>query len=383
MAYDVVREVMYIVDGRKVLRYRPAAGTFLPSFDFGAGAQLRGIDISPDGLTLAIADLTTIETHFWVNFVDLATGTISRRFFPRDGDGGSFSVAYASDGALLISSFTSWGRLHRLDRNGRASIVLNDMSGGVMLSASGDRKTIAFAESNISDGRWGLYDVPTRQSVRRDGYQNGTSWFNYEIATDRFGSQFGIPTYGGAYMYDATYKLRKKVGVYAGQRPIGIAYHPVESEIYFPWAETPQVRVYDAATLVWKRTINFTSVFELTGNRAYENGRTRVSADGSLLMVTVPGGLRYVCMYAPLNAVPLSVTTAPATAVSIPLQGSIGNGGALGYALGKLPGHGTVTLNGTTATYQPAPGFTGTDSFNYRVKYGEAVKAAKVTVTVQ
>jgi hypothetical protein len=48
-----------------------------------------------------------------------------------------------------------------------------------------------------------------------------------------------------------------------------------------------------------------------------------------------------------------------------------------------LPSHGTVTLHGTPAPYTPAAGFIGTDSFNYRVQYGEAVKAAKVTVTVQ
>ena len=386
MVYDVVREVMYITDGRKVLRYKPATGKFLSPFEFGANSQLRGIDISPDGWTLAIAEGASSDTHLWVNFVDLATGNIRRRFFPKEFyEAGTFSVAYAADGALLVtSSFngSGWVPLRRLDRAGWATI-LTEVRQNTMLSPSGDRKTIAFAESNISDGRWGLYDVPTRQLVRREWYENGTSWFNFEIATDRLGSQFGIPTYGGAYMYDVDYKLRKKIGVYAGQQPVGIAYHPVENEIYFPWAETRQVRIYDAATLVWKSTINFTSTFEHTGNGAYQNGRTRVSADGSLLMVTVPDGLRYVRMYAPLYAAPLAVSTPAATSVAVQLQGSIGNGGALRYALGTLPSHGTVTLHGTTATYTPAAGFIGTDSFNYRVQYGEAVKAAKVTVTVQ
>lgn len=379
MVYDVVREVMYITDGRKVLRYKPATGKFLSPFEFGANSQLRGIDISPDGWTLAIAEGASSETHLWVNFVDLATGNIRRRFFPKEfSEAGSYSVAYAADGALLITS----NFMRRLDRAGRATI-LTEVGPYTMLSASGDRKTIAFAKWGSSDGPWGLYDVPTRQLVLRDGYVNGTSWFNFEIATDRFGSQFGLPTYGGAYIYDADYKLRKKIGIYAGQQPIGIAYHPVENEIYFPWAETRQVRIYDAATLVWKSTINFTSTFEHTGNGAYQNGRTRVSADGSLLMVTVPDGLRYVRMYAPLYAAPLAVSTPAATSVAVQLQGSIGNGGALRYALGTLPSHGTVTLHGTTATYTPAAGFIGTDSFNYRVQYGEAVKAAKVTVTVQ
>ena len=379
MVYDVVREVMYITDGRKVLRYKPATGKFLSPFEFGANSQLRGIDISPDGWTLAIAEGASSDTHLWVNFVDLATGNIRRRFFPKEfSEAGSYSVAYAADGALLITS----NFMRRLDRAGRATI-LTEVGPYTMLSASGDRKTIAFAKWGSSDGPWGLYDVPTRQLVLRDGYVNGTSWFNFEIATDRFGSQFGLPTYGGAYMYDADYKLRKKIGIYAGQQPIGIAYHPVENEIYFPWAETPQVRIYDATTLVWKSTINFTSTFEHTGNMPYQNGRTRVSADGSLLMVTVPDGLRYIRRYAPLSAVPLSVSTTAETPVSVQLQGSIGNGGALSYALGRLPSHGTVTLQGTTAIYTPAAGFTGTDSFNYRVKYGEAVKAAKVTVTVE
>jgi hypothetical protein len=294
-------------------------------------------------------------------------------------------VAIDSEGAVLITSQfqgSGWVSLRRLKRDGTFTVFAPSLSQDAMLSASGDRKTIAFAESNISDGRWGLYDVPTGELVKREWYENGTSWFNYEIATDHFGSQFAIPTYNGAYIYDAEYQLLTRIGTYAGPQPIGVAYHPVENEIYFPWSETSEIKVYSSTTLQYLRSIQIGNAFENNGNYAYVSGRTRLSTDGSLLMVTVPGGLRYVRMYAPLNAAKVQVTLAPDVASAIQLQGSIGNNKPLAYSVYQKPLHGTALVYGSRVSYRPAAGYHGPDLFTYKVRYGEAVVAATVDITV-
>jgi hypothetical protein len=252
-----------------------------------------------------------------------------------------------------------------------------------MLSASADRKTIAFAEANISDGRWGLFDVPTQRLVSRTGYTDGTSWFNYEIATDPIGGQFAIPTYGGAYIFDADYQRVRILGTYAGQQATGVAYHPVESLVYFPWAETTTVRVFNTRTFDWTETLAIGDTFTHTGNGAYGNGRTRISADGSLLMVSVPGGVRYVRMYAPLSVGDVAATATSGVNTSIPLPGSIGNNGALKFVVSKRPRNGTVTIEGATATYRSSAGYQGPDSFQYTVRYGAAASmVGTVMVTV-
>jgi hypothetical protein len=87
------------------------------------------------------------------------------------------------------------------------------------------------------------------------------------------------------------------------------------------------------------------------------------------------------------NAVPtvanLSASTAAETAVSIPLPGSDTDGDALVWQIISQPAHGTVSLGTNTATYFPAPGFGGSDSFTYAVWDGwTESNLGTVTLTV-
>src|SRR5262245_17866406 len=57
MAYDYRRDRIYIANGSEVLRYAVDTQQFLSPIALGAGASARGMDISPDGTRLAVADL--------------------------------------------------------------------------------------------------------------------------------------------------------------------------------------------------------------------------------------------------------------------------------------------------------------------------------------
>ena len=61
--------------------------------------------------------------------------------------------------------------------------------------------------------------MATRTITQRSSYQQGTSWFNYEIGVNRNGTQYALPTYGGTYIYNAAYERVATVGQYAGQQP--------------------------------------------------------------------------------------------------------------------------------------------------------------------
>ncbi|MGH7021025.1 MAG: Ig-like domain-containing protein, partial [Brevundimonas sp.] len=78
----------------------------------------------------------------------------------------------------------------------------------------------------------------------------------------------------------------------------------------------------------------------------------------------------------------LSVTTPMDTAVKVELlQGALYVDGA---EVGANPGNGTVTIEGTTATYTPHAGYFGTDQFTFRlVGPGGLSNEAKVSVTVE
>ena len=129
-------------------------------------------------------------------------------------------------------------------------------------------------------------------------------------------------------------------------------------------------------------SIDFEDTFQHTGNGAFVQGRTRLSRDGSLLMVSVTGGVRFVRMYAPLAASNISMRMTAGSERLIRLKGSIGNGDTLAYSLSSQPAHGTAIATGDIVSYTPAPGFKGKDSFRYRVRYGRATVEAVVSILV-
>lgn len=387
MAYDDQRGLVYIASGDRVLRYRVADGTFLSPVV--TGGSLRGLDVSPDGRSLAVADSSHDAERVWVHVVDLDTLAATRLEAPVDfHEDGTWSVSYAYDGSLFATgrfAGSGWVPLRRFSADGEATVVTEVMQ-DTMLSASGDRKVVAFAESNISDGRWGRIDAVTGQVVHRQWYEDGTSAFNYEIATNADGSQYAIPTYAGTLVYDAAYARVATIGEYAGGQPVGLAYHPVDDLAYFPWAGTSEVRVCDMEFVEPVGAYDLGQPFDHTGNWAYGAGRTRLSGDGSLLMVSVDGGVRILRMYAPLRADPVTarIDARKARLKSlIPLRGVVGNGGKLAYEIVTQPAYGRAALAGASATYTPLPGFSGTDSFVYRVRYGRAWADATVTVSVE
>ena len=385
MVHDDSRGLIYISQGGEVLRYDIASGGFLSPIVLGG--QLKGLDLSADNGTLAVADDLSDSINGWVHLVSLSDLTARTMPFAKSGsyESGTFSVRFAADGKLYATTEfwgSGWTPLRKLDPASGAWTTLASVRQATMLSTSGDGDTVAFAESNISDGSWGLVDIPTGQVVRRTGYTNGTGWFNFEIATDRLGSQFAMPTYGGTFVYNDTYQKVATIGQYAGPQPIGVAYHPVERSAYFPWSGSGQVRVYDMNTFTQTASHDFQDAFAWVGNNAYEQGRTRLSKDGSLLMVSVNGGVRFLQTYASLNAAPVSASALAGAPTSIPLPGSIGNGGSLAYAIVRAPAHGNLSLAGASATYTAQAGYAGSDSFRYRVQYGSAVREAEVDLAV-
>jgi endonuclease I len=83
------------------------------------------------------------------------------------------------------------------------------------------------------------------------------------------------------------------------------------------------------------------------------------------------------------SAVDVVASTPRGTATQVALSGSDPDGDALTYTIASPPAHGTVSVDGSTATYTPTAGYTGGDSFTYRAGDGAAQSApATVSITV-
>ena len=386
MVYDSTRDILYITNGDSVLRYRLASNTFLSPFTI-PGANLKGIDLSPDGSTLVIADQRRLDPNVWVYVVNLSTQEIRQVLMTRSFmEGGTYAVAYAGDGTVLTtSSFegSGWIPLRKLNPITGAWTQLAQVRNYSMVRSSGDLGIVGYVEADSSDGPFGRYRIADGNLLKKSGYTDGTSWFNYEMGVNSNGTQFAIPTYNGTYICDANLVKYNLIGQYAGPQPIGVVYHPVESTVYFAWSGSTQVRAFDTNSFAQTAAYDFENNFVNPGNWAFVQGRLRISRDGSLLFATVDGGVRYLRLYDALVADSQSVSVSEDIPESIVLTGRVGNGGAVLYVITTNPSHGTLSGDAPNLTYTPAPNYSGPDSFSFKAKYGAATSAeATVSVSV-
>ncbi len=395
MVYDSTRDIVYITERGAVLQYKISSNTFLPPFvlsnylitPYTAGASLHGIDLSPDGNTLAVAESLHSEAEVWIHLVDLQTGTNKKVIFPRTPyEDGTFSVAYSNDGTILITSRfegSGWVPMRRYNpATGVTTLIAPSVRQDTMLTSSSDGSITGFVESNSSDGPLGRYRGINGDLLRKSGYTDGTGWFNYEMGVNHNGSQFAVPTYGGTFIYDAALRKIATIGQYAGPQPIGVVYHPAENIVYFTWSGSPEVRSFDTVSFAPLAPYNFEDNFTNQGNRAYIQGRLKTSRDGSLLFATVSGGVRYLRLYNPLTADSQNIITDEGRPVAIKLAGSVGNGGKIAYTIKTGPAHGTLSGTAPNFTYTPGSGFFSQDTIEFNALYGAASAMAKITITV-
>lgn len=387
MVFDQARNVVYIANGDRVLRYDVAQQSLLEPIVLGG--YLKGIDISPDFNTLAVADAAGVQnpdgsvSEGWVHLVDLATLTDHKVTFPISGWGeyGTYSVAFTRNGELLTTSRyagSGWAWMRRLDLATQTWTLVLSVHQDTMLAASADGSAVAFAESNASDGPWGVYYPATGDIVQRQGYTDGTAWSNFEIAVNAGGTQFAIPTYDGTFFYDGLYQKTAVIGEYAASQPIGAAYDPIRPRAYFPWAETGEVRVYDMQSMQLLGSYDFNDTFDHVGAQAYVQGRTRISPDGTWLMVTVTGGVQLVRQYDTITSGDVTATSGGGQ-VRFQLPSSIPDSH---FEVLTPPTRGHLTIDGDMATYVPIVGYRGQDGFVFKVHYGTLSATATATITV-
>jgi hypothetical protein len=375
IAYDDARGLVYISTPSQVLRYQVSTGTFLSPIS--SGQYLAGIDISPDNRFLVVADEMNDPAGSCLNIVDLDSLTNQRACAPTtdDFESGTSSVVYGADGSIFATSrmfnIPSWP-LRRFDPSSGQWQNVSTTASGSWLSVSGDAQTVGFVDYTYPTGSvWGFVDVPTGSVVRRPFTE---SRYAGALAIDRLGAQFAVHGEEGYFVFDDAYA---PVGTIPIDSSMEFRYHPVERIGYWIPYGSYVLQIHDMTTLQQIGSIDFGGDPRF-GGMWY----VRLSRDGSLIMTTVGEGVRIFQQYAPLQAAAINASTNINQAKAMTLAGSIGNGGALAYSIAGQPAHGTVSVSGGVATYTPAAGYVGSDSFQYRVQYGRAVRTATVWMTV-
>lgn len=295
IVYDDEHQLLYISNGDEIDRYQPAGGVLQKMIKLN-GAQLMGMDLSPDGKTLAVADYNFDggRNENWVHLIDLATLDDTKLRFPLEFmEGGTTSTAYGSDGALFVcSQFEGTGGhlpVRRVDPETGAVTFVDTTEVAGVLTHSGTRKTIAYF--GTEGDQIGSYAVKNGKLHEGPGSGSGVSG----LSADRRGTSFVVSGVEGSYFMDKTLQRNGDVIGSWDSGPVSSAFDPKKPLVYFPWAGTSQVRIYNTKTRMQVGAIDFSEVFDFPGTiRPYGRGtRTVVSGDGKLVFVTVSDGVRF------------------------------------------------------------------------------------------
>lgn len=162
-----------------------------------------------------------------------------------------------------------------------------------MLAPSGDGSVVAYAEADQIPATWGSYHIASATLARSGELDDPV----YEVAVERTGAQLAIPTYDGLDVLAADGTVLGVLGTHARDLPVGAVYSPVGDELYLAWAgATTSISVYDTRTLHKLRDLApLPGLFFWSGepanpfvNHAFNNGRLRISRDGTLIFATIP-----------------------------------------------------------------------------------------------
>jgi len=160
---------------------------------------------APNGNTLAVATMSSSTNNIWVITVDIPTLAVKQVSFQRHAmEGGTYSVAWGSDGALLISSMGSGSTgvpLRRYDPSSGTTTEIGSVNPYSRLSASADRATIAvcqtcYASSPVAVYRYDVASQTLASSVVPPGIA-------YDAAFNHDGTKLAVATGLGLYLYDS------------------------------------------------------------------------------------------------------------------------------------------------------------------------------------
>lgn len=355
--YAAAKDTLYITSGASILRYQVATGRFLPPYQ--AGGNLTGIDLSPDGGTLAVAD----ESRTSIFLVKLSDDTVvEQAFAPSAAETGIHSVAFGADGSLLVASQTSDGSsspLRRYDPVTGGTTVVANLTGATLASGAGGR-CLAFGENNYY-GSLGIYDVATQNIT----WQITPHLGNKEIGVSRDCSQLA----------DTGYFWSNDVSMDAFIPATGVAYHPGADLVYLASGTAGSVLAYDT------KNFSMAAAYD-AGSNFSQGGHLRISPDGSLLFALADQGIGIIDLSVPA-AQSQSLTVNHGTPAAIRLSAVTPLHSQISYQITVAPQHGTLTGTAPNLTYTSSPSFEGTDSFTFAALNGQGESGVgTITLTV-
>lgn len=291
-AFDSARQVLYVATDTGLLRWDPLQQQFLSPWL--AGRPLRGLDLTVDGNTLLACELVTENGQGKVHRVDLGSGVATTLTYPAvDFQDGSYDVVAMRNGkALFTSGANGWGPVRQIDlatnvvtiRNVPVASAFGQIRQSSPCVRSADGSTALFLESDISSGPAFLYDAIADVFPAQ---RNFDVFWNFSLAAlSRDGSRAVLEVGNTLRFVD---RQLADVGNQASAG-YGVVFDPVGDRLFVGPANGATIRILDATTFAQLGSFPAGETFGSSSPQGL--GEMSIAADGSLLGVTTPGGVR-------------------------------------------------------------------------------------------
>lgn len=416
--FDPSRNVLYALDGDRVLRTDPITGDSLASL--AIGNSLSSVDITPDGKFLIVGESTTAAGKGKLFKIDLTTNAVTTVNYDLDGDeGGVFDVAVVSNDRALFTT-TSAGTDPVLLRE--VNLITNVATprtetfgageGEVLpssrLERNASRSAVLVTASQDPVGAVYLYETAT-DDVRSS--ELGDTLGDAHMAISRDGKLIAVQSATfGLKVFDDQFALVKDLPNFQG----GVAFDSVRNILYAGDADTDEFVAIDS--VAWDELYRVAAGEDLSGGSPYHE--MQVHSRAKYLSLTTSAGMRYVQLD---RAVPHVITVTDEETfdqldfgnwangqnrrprgvgdsytveedetLTITAPGVLGNdsdpdGNTLQTEFLTGATHGSLSLlpNGSFL-YSPAQDYFGPDSFTYRPNDGtlSACRVATVNINV-
>ena len=284
---------LHITQGGEVLRYDLETQEFLPPYTLGG--LLRGVAVSPDGGTLAVADATGTPTQVHIFLLEIGSGAVNEVSFPRVGDEtGTHALTYSNSGQLFITSAglaDGLGTLRRYDPATGNAVNLRSLRVNSELSPEVYGTYLAFAETGAPIGDVGSYTTPSLSQ----GAFISASTTAVQVAVGVDAGDVLLATESGLEIFSRfSGAWFDTIGTGVADRPLGVAsaYQGDSPVLFLPWVATNTVRVLDAYTYALLEELDLGETLPAAPTGLFPSGRARLSPDQGYLFVFVDGGVR-------------------------------------------------------------------------------------------
>ncbi len=284
--YDSTRDLFYITtDLGTIERYDVHSRQFLSPLY--VGNELRGLDITPDGKFLYVAEVITSDTEGFVYKIDLTTNEVATLSYTRDfGESGARDIAIGSGGKALFTTIyagSGWTPLREIDLATDTISIrtapYGEVRGGTTISRTPDGSKLILAEVNSTAGNIHIYDAVSDSFIG----STGMSGFVDVTSLNHDASLMAVTVNAGMRVLDADFNVVMTFGGYA------FAFHPT-ANLFYHFTSDDKVAIYDTET--WEIVHYMELAIPNMGTaQPFDDGVMTFSDDGTKVCISVDGGV--------------------------------------------------------------------------------------------